>query len=42
MLEEITKVAKLSNLEFENDRINTRYIIQRNSRSLYIFNLYYQ
>ncbi len=31
----------MSKLDFQNDRNNTKYIIQRNSRSFYIINLYY-
>ncbi len=41
IINEIDKIAKISKLDFQNDRNNTKYIIQRNSRSLYIINLYY-
>lgn len=41
ILEEVEKIAKLSNLEFVNNRNNKKYILQRNSRSIYILNLFY-
>lgn len=42
ILEEIEKIARLSKLDFINDRNNEKYIIQRNSRQLYVFKLYYK
>lgn len=41
IIDELVHLAKLSKLDFIGDRTNTRYVIQRNSRSLYVFNLYY-
>ncbi|MFT4244590.1 MAG: nucleotidyl transferase AbiEii/AbiGii toxin family protein [Candidatus Woesearchaeota archaeon] len=41
ILNEIEKIAKISKLDFQNIRTNSKYIIQKNSRSLYIIKLYY-
>lgn len=41
IIDELKELADLSNLEFETDRSNSRFIIQRNSRHLYVFNFYY-
>ena len=41
IIAELKELAGLSALEFETDRSNSRFIIQRNSRRLYVFNLYY-
>lgn len=42
IIDEIKKLADISNLEFETTRTNKKFIIQRNSRQLYIFKLYYK
>ena len=42
IIEEIKKIAEISKLEFEEDRTNEKYVILRNSRRLYILNLYYK
>ena len=41
LIEEIKFLAVMSGLDFKVDRTNQRYIKQRNTRSLYVFNLYY-
>lgn len=42
ILDEVKSISDLSNLDFEVDRKNSRYIITRNSRKLYLFKLYYK
>lgn len=41
LIDEIKILADISGLDFKLDRTNERYIKQRNTRSLYVFNLYY-
>lgn len=42
IIEEIKYIADKSKLEFKTDRQNSKYVLLRNSRKLYIFNLYYK
>lgn len=42
IIEEIKIIANKSKLDFKTDRHNEKYILLRNSRQLYTFNLYYK
>ena len=42
IIDEIKHIADKSKLEFETNRHDSRYVLLRNSRRLYIFNMYYK
>lgn len=41
IIDEIKLICDAIQLDFETDRTNTRYIVARNSRAIYVFNMYY-
>ena len=42
ILEEIDKLAKISKLDFQNDRNNEKHVRVKNSRNVYVLSLYYK